>query len=152
MKETLEARVLRLASRANGVRPGYVDHKTVCRLLDEGMLTQMGHSVYTTALGLKLNEVNEYKRASRDPRLYRVKLSKAFDCVTAEEFELLKTIEGKTRPEIKDDWLPEARKLLARGLVHVNEKFDKRDGKLNFIIQINGRGRRALAWRRKREG
>jgi hypothetical protein len=148
MKETLEARVLRLAARNSGVRPQYVDQPTAWRLLDEGMLSSVGGQLFCTAAGLRVVELNEMKQAERDPRRFRRKYSKLFCRVSQDEFEFLGWLATKKRPMLKDQHLDLARKLYARSMVGISERTDKRDGVTSYLININRRGRRALEWRK----
>jgi hypothetical protein len=146
MKETLEARILRLGSRAQGVNPNYVDSATLNRLLDEGIVSMVNDTAYCTAAGLRIAEVNEARQMSRDPRTNQRKLSMSFDSLTREELELLERLSPKRRAVLRDEDISAARKLSSRKLIGVYEKYDKRAGTVDFQIRINERGRRALKW------
>ena len=149
MKETLEARILRLGSRAQGVNPNFVDSATLNRLLDEGMMSMVNDTAYCSAAGLRIAEVNEIRQMSRDPRLRKRKVSLSFDSITQEELELLQRLAPRQRVLLRDDDLSVAGKLLSRKLIGVYDKYDKRSGTIDFQVRINGRGLRALKWSKK---
>ena len=146
MKETLEARILRLGSRAQGVNPNFVDSATLNRLLDEGMMSMVNDTAYCSAAGLRIAEVNEARQMSRDPRLRKRKLSMSFESLTQEELDLLERLSPKRRAVLRDEDISAAGRLLSRKLIGVYDKYDKRAGTIDFQVRINERGRRALKW------
>lgn len=141
-------RILRLASRDNGVAQGYVSSQVLWDLVDDGLVSKEGQRFYCTAEGLVTCETYNYEKADHIAKQHSG-LNRSFEAVTPRELDYLESITHGRRVLVKPETRVAVGMLWGRGFVTVGESFDKRDGRNRQQVSINNKGRRALKWSKR---